>query len=141
MSLNSGNTLSLVISNLDDCGNGIGENIYAPGLTDANLPAAKSVAGGGATFTFVAPSTGVWTLYISSYYCATAAYDHAATVTEGAPSSAGSGGTPSTQTPKVGHTESSPKPLTRAQKYARAVKVCDRIKNKHKRVRRRSPSG
>jgi hypothetical protein len=76
--LNGGDTVSIDIS---DASCGIGELVYAPGVTDGTLPGAKAVVSeGGSTFTFTAPSSGVWTVFLYSG-CATTSYDYAATVT------------------------------------------------------------
>jgi hypothetical protein len=104
--LNGGEILSIDFSDINAVGGcgaeEFGVAVYAPTVTDATLPSAKTaMTTGGSTFSFVAPSTGTWTLFINSGVCGTTlTYDYAASLTPG-PSRSANGSATIEGTPEL----------------------------------------
>jgi hypothetical protein len=104
VSMGAGETLSIDTTNFglsSGCG-GFSVDFYAPGVTDANFPAATATAalGSGAT-SFTAPFSGIWTVFVTEDGCdnVTESYDYTASKSGATPPSGGAtgehGGSPS----------------------------------------------
>jgi hypothetical protein len=105
ISMKGGETLSMDITNVVAPGCGIGVDFYAPGITDANFPAATATAalGAGAT-SFTAPSSGVWVVFVAEGGCdsTTVSYDYTASRSVGTAPSGGATGEHGGSTPSGG---------------------------------------